>query len=81
MAMKETLSKAEIDNLFIIGAFSLLGVYAGLNAQASMRLAHRLIEAHERNYWTPDEATLAALRSAGDAFEDRLEGIVEGVAA
>ncbi|MGE0857610.1 MAG: magnesium chelatase subunit H [Gammaproteobacteria bacterium] len=54
---------------------------AGLNAQASMRLAHRLLEAHERNYWTPDEATLAALRSAGDAFEDRLEGIVEGVAA
>jgi magnesium chelatase subunit H len=46
-----------------------------LNPQASVKLANRLIEAHERAYWSPDEATLAALREAGDELEDRLEGI------
>jgi len=46
-----------------------------LNPQASMRMANRLIEASERAYWTPDDATLAALHSAADAIEDRLEGI------
>lgn len=46
-----------------------------LNPQASARLANRLIEAHERDYWAPDDDTLAALRKAGDELEDRLEGI------
>ncbi|MEM1160740.1 MAG: cobaltochelatase subunit CobN, partial [Pseudomonadota bacterium] len=46
-----------------------------LNPQASARLANRLIEAHERDYWAPDEETLNALRKAGDELEDRLEGI------
>mgnify|MGYP003631356734 CR=1 FL=1 len=46
-----------------------------LNPQASMRMANRLIEASERAYWTPDDATLAALHTAADAIEDRLEGI------
>ena len=45
------------------------------------KVANRLIEAHERHYWTPDEATLAALKGAGEELEDRLEGIVEGMAA
>jgi magnesium chelatase subunit H len=53
---------------------------ATLNPKASVKVANRLIEAHERRYWTPDQATLAALRAAGDALEDRLEGISEGVA-
>lgn len=48
---------------------------AALNPQASARMANRLIEASERNYWTPDAATLAALRGAADELEDRLEGI------
>ena len=48
---------------------------AALNPTASARLTNRLIEAQERSYWAPDEATLAALRSAGEALEDRLEGI------
>lgn len=48
---------------------------AELNPQASARLAGRLIEAHERNYWTPDAATLAALQDAADEIEDRVEGI------
>jgi magnesium chelatase subunit H len=48
---------------------------AALNPTASARLTNRLIEAQERSYWAPDEATLAALRDAGEALEDRLEGI------
>ncbi len=48
---------------------------ASLNPTASARLAERLIEAHERDYWQPDDATLEALRDAGEELEDRLEGI------
>lgn len=54
---------------------------ATLNPKASMKVANRLIEAHERNYWSPDAETLEALRKAGEALEDRLEGINEEVAA
>jgi magnesium chelatase subunit H len=48
---------------------------AALNPAASLKIANRLLEAHERNYWSPDEATLAGLREAGEELEDRLEGI------
>jgi magnesium chelatase subunit H len=48
---------------------------ADLNPQASARMAGRLLEASERNYWAPDAATLAALQGAADELEDRLEGI------
>ncbi|MFK7837184.1 MAG: cobaltochelatase subunit CobN [Sulfitobacter sp.] len=48
---------------------------ADLNPQASMRMANRLLEASDRDYWQPDEETLAALQSAADAIEDQLEGI------
>ncbi len=54
---------------------------ATLNPKASVKVANRLIEAHERNYWSPDQETLDALRRAGEALEDRLEGINEEVAA
>jgi len=54
---------------------------ADLNPTASARMANRLLEAQRRQYWTPNDATLAALREAGDALEDRLEGIHEGAAA
>ncbi len=54
---------------------------AALNPMASARVASRLLEAHERQYWTPDENMLEALQRAGDELEDRLEGVVEGVAA
>ena len=46
-----------------------------LNPQASMRMANRLLEASDRDYWQPDSATLDALQNAADAIEDRLEGI------
>ncbi|MGJ5202005.1 magnesium chelatase subunit H [Bradyrhizobium sp. HKCCYLR20261] len=52
---------------------------ASLNPAASAKIANRLIEAHERNYWTPDAEMLDVLRKAGEELEDRLEGV--GVAA
>ena len=54
---------------------------AALNPTASAKVANRLIEAHERNYWPPDAAMLEALRDAGEDLEDRLEGIGVGMAA
>ena len=54
---------------------------ADLNPAAAAKVANRLIEAHERNYWTPDDDVLAALRQAGEELEDRLEGVSMDVAA
>jgi len=54
---------------------------AALNPSASARIANRLIEAHERSYWQPDAATLEALRAVGHELEDRVEGVISGVAA
>jgi len=54
---------------------------ASLNPIASARVANRLLEAHARNYWSPDEATLDALRKAGEELEDRVEGVGLEVAA
>ncbi|MEM6637826.1 MAG: magnesium chelatase subunit H [Pseudomonadota bacterium] len=48
---------------------------AELNPTASARMAGRLLEATDRNYWTPDAETLAALQDAADELEDRMEGI------
>ncbi|MDG0855088.1 magnesium chelatase subunit H [Pelomonas puraquae] len=50
---------------------------AQLNPTASTRVAHRLLEAVDRDFWQPDAATLQALRQAGDELEDRLEGVVD----
>ena len=52
---------------------------ASLNPTASAKVANRLIEAHERKYWSPDPEMLDVLRKAGEELEDRLEGV--GVAA
>ena len=48
---------------------------ASLNPEASNRMAQKLLEASDRNYWQPDADTLAALQQAADELEDRLEGI------
>jgi magnesium chelatase subunit H len=48
---------------------------ASLNPEASNRMAQKLLEASDRNYWQPDAETLAALQRAADELEDRLEGI------
>jgi magnesium chelatase subunit H len=50
---------------------------AKLNPTASLKVANRLLEASERQYWKPDAATLEALRRASDELEDRLEGVYE----
>jgi magnesium chelatase subunit H len=47
-----------------------------LNPKSSARVADRLLEACERQLWTPDAATLAALKAASHDLEDRLEGLV-----
>ena len=52
---------------------------AELNPKASLRVANRLLEAHEREYWQPDQDTLDALRKGADELEDKVEGI--GLAA
>ncbi len=48
---------------------------ADLNPTASSRMANRLLEASDRNYWSPDEDMLAALQDAADQIEDQMEGI------
>ncbi|MEM7694036.1 MAG: magnesium chelatase subunit H [Pseudomonadota bacterium] len=48
---------------------------AELNPAATQKVASRLLEAHERRYWEPDAATLAALEAAADDIEDRVEGV------
>ena len=54
---------------------------AGLNPKASSKIVNRLIEATDRKYWSPDAATLDALRRAGEDLEDRLEGVEVELAA
>ena len=48
---------------------------ARLNPTASARVASRLLEASDRQFWKPDPSVLAALRRAGEELEDRLEGV------
>ncbi len=52
-----------------------------LNPTAAAKVANRLIEAHERQYWRPDAETLELLRRAGEELEDRLEGVQDGTVA
>ncbi|MHA7870927.1 MAG: magnesium chelatase subunit H, partial [Hyphococcus sp.] len=49
---------------------------AALNPKACAKVANRLLEACDRQYWTPDDETLEALRRAGEDLEDRIEGVV-----
>ena len=48
---------------------------AEMNPRAAAKIANRLIEAADRNYWQPDAETMAALQAATDAIEDQLEGV------
>jgi magnesium chelatase subunit H len=50
---------------------------AKLNPTAAARVANRLLEASNRDFWKPDEATLAQLKRAEEDLEDRLEGVYE----
>ena len=71
---------AQLSNTFVLDP-QMRERLSALNPTASAKVASRLLEAHERNYWSPDSATLEALRRAGDELEDRLEGVVEEQAA
>ena len=54
---------------------------AELNPVSAARLANRLIEAQEREYWGADDESIDALRRAGEDLEDFLEGVTGEVAA
>ena len=54
---------------------------AALNPASSVKIANRLIEAHQRGFWQPDQEILDALRTAGEDLEDRLEGVNAEIAA
>ena len=54
---------------------------AALNPHSAVKVVHRLLEAHEREYWEPDPASLEALHRASEDLEDWLEGISGEVAA
>src|SRR4029079_2399434 len=64
-----------------MGAHGMRYKLDALNPKAAAKVANRLLEAHERRYWSPDKATLDVLRRAGEELEDRIEGIGVGVAA
>jgi magnesium chelatase subunit H len=64
----------EITDVFVLDP-AMRARISALNPTASARLANRLVEAYERNYWTTDPATLDELRAAGHELEDRLEGV------
>ena len=46
-----------------------------LNPKSCAKVANRLLEACDRQYWTPDPETLEALQRAGEDIEDRIEGV------
>ncbi len=54
---------------------------ATLNPMASARVANRLLEASERQYWKPEPEMLEALKRASEELEDRLEGVYEPAVA
>ena len=75
--------------MFTCGTYDFSGTWAydvGVPAKSGVGggicgVVNRLLEASERDYWTPDDQTLAALRRASEELEDRLEGVYEEAAA
>jgi magnesium chelatase subunit H len=65
---------AEVGSTFVLDE-AMRERLAQLNPSAAGAIAGRLLEASDRGYWHPDDATLAALRDAAADLEDRLEGI------
>jgi magnesium chelatase subunit H len=46
-----------------------------LNPHSVHSLTNRLLEAHNRGYWNPDEEVLEQLREISGSLEDQLEGV------
>ncbi|MDF1501853.1 magnesium chelatase subunit H [Roseisolibacter sp. H3M3-2] len=65
---------AEVGSTFVLDA-EMRDRLSRLNPSAASAIAGRLLEANDRGYWTPDPATLDALRDAAADLEDRLEGV------
>ncbi len=70
----------QITETFVLDA-EMRNRIAALNPIASAKVANRLLEAHDRKYWSPDPSVLAALRQASADLEDRIEGIEVEAAA
>ncbi len=64
----------EVSNTFMLDK-TMRDRLAELNPNAALGMAQRLLEATDRGYWSPDDATLDALREAAAELEDRLEGV------
>jgi magnesium chelatase subunit H len=47
-----------------------------LNRYSTQSLMRRLLEAHDRGYWNPDEDVLEELREVKNQIEQQLEGVV-----
>ncbi len=65
---------AEVSKTFVLDE-AMRDRLARLNPDAASGLAQRLLEANDRGFWAPDDATLDALRDAAAELEDRLEGV------
>ncbi len=65
---------AEVSKTFVLDE-EMRNRMASMNPDAASGLAQRLLEATDRGFWTPDDATLEALREAAAELEDRLEGV------
>lgn len=65
---------AEVSKTFVLDE-AMRERLAQANPDAASGLAQRLLEANDRGFWAPDEATLEALRDAAADLEDRLEGV------
>ena len=64
----------EVSKTFVLDA-EMRERLASMNANSAAGLVAKLLEANDRGYWEPDDATLEALRDAAADLEDRLEGV------
>ena len=48
---------------------------AGLNPHATMSMTKRLLEAHSRGFWEPEESTIEELQELYADLESRIEGV------
>jgi magnesium chelatase subunit H len=65
----------DIARTFLLDA-TMLNRLQELNPHSVRSLMKRLLEAHERGYWNPDEEILEQLRELADSVADHLGGVV-----
>ncbi len=64
----------DIANTFLLDS-TMFNRLKELNPYSARSLAKRLLEAHDRGYWNPDEEILEKLRDIEDNLERQLEGV------